>query len=112
MEFKVKLSPTPNNFNIIFKKPQINSILIHHSHIFEDSKNFPSFTLVTKHSKLCLHISKVRYRSNKISLVKISRKMKLLKIFLRYFPPGIALKFTKNQVEETKYIDLFDLTSK
>jgi hypothetical protein len=38
--------------------------------------------------------------------------MKLIKIYLRYFPPGIALNFIKNGVEDTKYMDLFDLTTR
>lgn len=38
--------------------------------------------------------------------------MKLVKIYLRYFPPGIALNFIKNGAEDTKFIDLFDLTAR
>lgn len=39
--------------------------------------------------------------------------MKLQKIFLRYFPPGLAFNYLKaNSQEETKSIDIFELTVK
>lgn len=37
--------------------------------------------------------------------------MKLQKIYLRYFPPGLAFNYIRNNnMEETKCIDVFDLT--
>ncbi|CAO1438001.1 unnamed protein product [Diamesa serratosioi] len=39
--------------------------------------------------------------------------MKLNKIFLRYFPPGLAFNYVKNNnQEETKCVDIFELTVK
>ena len=39
--------------------------------------------------------------------------MKLQKIYLRYFPPGLAFNYLRNNNrEETKSVDVFDLTSK
>lgn len=39
--------------------------------------------------------------------------MKLQKIYLRYFPPGLAFNYIKNNSqEETKCVDIFDLTAK
>jgi dynein assembly factor with WDR repeat domains 1 len=39
--------------------------------------------------------------------------MKLERIFLRYFPPGLAFNYRKHDgSEETKNIDIFDLTVK
>lgn len=38
--------------------------------------------------------------------------MKLQKIYLRYFPPGLAFNYLRNNnTEETKCIDVFDLTA-
>ena len=39
--------------------------------------------------------------------------MKLQKIYLRYFPPGLAFNYIKHdKKEETKCVDIFDLTAK
>lgn len=39
--------------------------------------------------------------------------MKLQKIYVRYFPPGLAFNYIKNNsTEETKCVDVFDLTPK
>jgi dynein assembly factor with WDR repeat domains 1 len=39
--------------------------------------------------------------------------MKLQKIYLRYFPPGLAFSYLRqNGTEETKCVDVFDLTPK
>jgi dynein assembly factor with WDR repeat domains 1 len=41
------------------------------------------------------------------------KEMKLQKIYLRYFPPGLAFNYIKNNnAEETKCVDVFDLTAK
>jgi dynein assembly factor with WDR repeat domains 1 len=49
----------------------------------------------------------------KLKLIKALEIMKLQKIYLRYFPPGLAFNYVKNNnTEETISVDVFDLTAK